>query len=97
MTTSTYLALDHLRKNNPELTFDNDGYEQLDPKITKKHRLEIDEIERLLKSAVTGFVRFQNFKPRKDGSIAVRYQVKYDESFIGVAYTPLEKFKETAE
>jgi hypothetical protein len=43
-----------------------------------------------------GFVRFQNFKPCKDGSVSVRLQAHYNDegSFTGVMYIPLTSFKE---
>jgi len=75
----------------PELTFDNQGYDKLDSAIMLRNKDGIEKIESLLKQCIVGFVRFQNFKPYKDGSIKIRYQVYYDEqkTFIGVAYTDL--------
>ena len=80
-----------LMEANPALIFSNDGYEELPATVKEAHQDAIAQIEAVLKSCVRGFVRFQNFKPRKDGSTAVRYQVRYNDngSFTGVAYTPL--------
>lgn len=79
---------------NPDLVFCNTGYEQLPSEIVEANKAAIQRIETVLRRCVKGFVRFQNFKPRKDNSVAVRYQVHYDDtgSFTGVAYTPLDDF-----
>lgn len=82
-----------LMEQYPDLIFDNDGYENIS-EVTKEANAEgIKKIEELLKEAVHGFVRFQNFKPRKEGSFCVRCQTKWSESFTGVSYFPLENFK----
>ena len=86
------LTLDQLRIKYPALTFNNVGYDKLPPSVMDEHKEAIAEIEKILKSKIRGFIRFQNFKPRSDGSFAVRYQVCYNDecSFIGVAYTSIE-------
>jgi hypothetical protein len=85
------MKLVDLFKAYPELTFDNQGYDKLDSAVMLRNKEGVEKIEVLLKQCIVGFVRFQNFKPCKDGSIKVRYQVYYDEqrTFIGVAYTDL--------
>lgn len=90
-----FTKLTKIMESNPDLIFDNDGYENLSPKVVEANKDAIQRIEAILKECVKGFVSFQNFKPRKDGSTAVRYQVYYndDRSFTGVAYTNLEEFK----
>lgn len=93
---SIYDKLTAIMLSNPDLLFNNDGYENLHPNIVERNKPAIKQVEEILSSCVKGFVRFQNFKPRKDGTIAVRYQVHYNDegSFTGVAYTPLDWFKE---
>jgi len=90
------MKLRDLMEKYPQLIFDNNGYEKLSPEIVLTNKSAIKEIEVILKKYVKGFVSFQNFKPRKDGSIAVRYQVLYDDegTFTGVAYTDLSVFEE---
>ena len=85
------MKLVDLFKAYPELTFDNQGYNKLGSDIVSRNKEGIEKIESLLKQCIVGFVSFQNFKPYKDGSIKVRYQVYYNEqrTFIGVAYTNL--------
>jgi hypothetical protein len=92
-----YTELTKIMEANPALVFDNDGYDKLSPEIVEANKDAIKSIENILKQCVKGFVSFQNFKPRRDGSTAVRYQVWYNDegSFTGVAYTSLEKFKPT--
>jgi hypothetical protein len=96
-------ALTKILETNPDLVFDNDGYENLSPKIVEANKDAIKSVEAILEQCIWGFVSFQNFKPRKDGSIAARYQVRYNDegSFVGVTYTDLKvltvyQVKETA-
>lgn len=91
---NAYDELIKLRDENPALVFDNHGYDKLPQSVVEAHKDAIKSIENILRQCVKGFVSFQNFKPRKDGSTAARYQVHYNESFIGVAYTDLEKFRD---
>lgn len=92
---SAYDKLVELMGKYPVLTFDNDGYEELPKAVMEANKEGVDAVEAVLKEEVKGFVRFQNFKPRRDGEPAVRYQVYYNDerSFIGVAYTELSWFK----
>lgn len=85
--------LNKLREEYPELTFNNHGYENIPKDVRARNQEGQDAIEALLKKSVSGFVSFQNFKPRKDGSFAIRCQTKWDESFVGVYYFPLVDFK----
>jgi len=88
-----YNRLKEIQTKYPTLTFDNDGYEYI---FKEKEKLKdvVSEIESILKEEIEGFVRFDNFKPRKDGSFAVRCQYKWDSSFIGVGYFGIEEFKD---
>ena len=85
--------LNKLREQYPELTFNNDGYQNIPKDVRARNQEGQKAIEALLRQSVKGFVEFQNFKPRKDGSFAVRCQTKWTELFIGVSYIPLENFK----
>lgn len=91
-----YEELTRIAKENPELIFDNNGYEYLSKETKLKHKEVIDEITQMMKAHDRGFSRFDNFKPRKNGSLELRYQAVWDRNngFIGVVYTPLENFKE---
>jgi hypothetical protein len=90
-----YDELTQLMELNPELVFCNDGYENLPKSVVDVHKDAITDIEVVLQETVKGFVRFQNFKPRTDGSTAVRLQAHYNDegSFTGVMYIPLISFK----
>ena len=82
-----YDKIREYQKKYPALTFNNDGYEYLPMEVRETHKVQIAEIEVLLKSIIAGFVEFNNFKPRKDGSFAIRYQCYWDASFRGVGYS----------
>jgi hypothetical protein len=75
----------------PALTFDNNGYEYLSKEIRDNHKEQIDEISFIIKKIDSSFVKFFNFKPRKNGSFAIRYDYYYDKSFIGVNYLEIDK------
>lgn len=85
--------LNRLREQYPELTFNNHGYENIPKDVRARNQEGHDAIEDLLKKSVYGFVRFQNFIPRKDGSFAIRCQTRWPDFFVGVSYFPLEDFK----
>lgn len=92
MSNSIYDRLKSLYENNPELTFNNDGYQYLPTSVKEANKAAIDEIESLLKEAIQGFVRFDNFKIRKNGDVVVRVQYGWSEFFTGVGYFPLKEF-----
>lgn len=89
-----YKELTDLVAQYPDLVFDSIGYQELSPSIVEANQEGIDKVSEVLEYAVHGFVRFQNFKPRKDGTIAVRCQTVWDRNFTGVSYFPLENFKQ---
>ena len=88
--------LTELKDNFPELTFNNNGYEYLSPKVKEDHKEQIIEIESILRKTIKGFDRFDNFKPKRelDGRTYVRVQYAYDSSFIGVGYFNLDLWKD---
>ena len=90
---SNYDRLVEIKNTYTELTFNNDGYQYLRPEVKEAHKAQVEEISAILKEEVQGFVRFDNFKPRKSGSFAVRMQVHWDERFIGVQYNDILDFK----
>lgn len=82
------IELQHLY---PYLTFNNDGYEYLSLEIRNNHKEQISEISSLMKEIDPAYVEFFNFKPRKNGSFAIRYNCYYDERFIGVNYLDINQ------
>ena len=93
--TKNYKRLVELQKQYPELTYDNHGYDEISDDVVARHKEQIEEISNILEQEITDFVRFQNFKIQKDGTIQIRCQIQYDpnHSFIGVGYFDLNTFK----
>lgn len=90
----TYNKLIEFQQKYPELTFQNNGYEYLSTDVKKRYAEQIKEISELLKQCIEGFVEFNNFKLRKNGSFAVRVQYQWSPAFTGVGYFNIEDFKE---
>jgi hypothetical protein len=88
-----YAELMKLKEQYPSLTFDNDGYQEIPADVKLANAIGIQKIEAILEVAVADFRRFQNFKPRKDGTTAIRCQTQWSEGFQGVSYFPMENFK----
>lgn len=85
--------LTELMLKYPDLTYQNDGYDNI-PSTIREANAEGDKaINAILKQCVAGFIKFQNFKVRRDGTVAVRCQVSWGETFIGVQYTPMSEFE----
>jgi len=88
-----YDKIIEIKNKYPQLTFNNNGYEYLSKEIEESNKEIIKELSDILRKNIEGFVEFNNFKPRKDGSFAVRVQYKWDEKFTGVGYFKIEDFK----
>jgi len=98
MTDKYYNRLKQIQQDNPQLTFQNEGYQYLNREIVENHKSQIAEITEILKTTVEDFVRFDNFKISKidEGAIKIRCQCYYDRKntgFVGVRYYELEDFK----
>ena len=92
-----YTRLKEIKESNPNLTYQNDGYDNIPKEILTADDLEkLEEIKQILTETVKGFVRFQNFKDREDGSFHLRMQTQWSPFFIGVTYIHIEKFKNEA-
>ncbi len=88
-----YDKIIEIKDKYPQLTFNNKGYECLSKDIQESHKEIIKELSDILKRNIEGFVKFNNFKPRKDGTYVVRVQYHWDKSFTGVGYFNIEAFK----
>ena len=99
ITSEQHAKLKEIYTNYPVLTLQNKGFEGIDRgNFTDEEKQQDKEINDILKGAVIGFSRFQNFKLRDNGVIALRFQYNYsaDEerpttSFIGVGYILLDQ------
>lgn len=102
MTTNKYYnRLKEIQKTYPKLTFDNNGYEYIRKELNE-HKDVVEEISEILRNTIKGFVEFNNFKPRKNGSFSVRCQYNWgahdnSRSFVGVGYFEIEQFKDFEE
>lgn len=92
-----YNKIIEIKDKYPQLTFNNNGYEYLSKDIQESHKEIIKELSDILKRNIERFVSFDNFKPRKDGSFAVRVQCHYNIRFTGVRYFEIEDFKTIGE
>lgn len=96
LTTDQYNTILSIYEKYPELSLQNKGYEGIDKsKLSNEAKEDFNSIEEILKDAIAGFVRFQNFKLNKEGEIQLRFQYNYgyDGSmyFIGVGYILLDE------
>lgn len=82
----TYKKLMELKDQYPDLVLKNDGYQYLRMDIRESHKDIIKEIENLLIPLIPRFREFNNFKPRENGTFAIRCQYGWDQSFTGVGY-----------
>ena len=84
-------VLKTILKKHPALIYDNEGYDNIDKSTLSELDLKaIEEINSILKEKIEGYKYFQNFKPRKDGTFAIRCQCAYSPHFTGVVYIPME-------
>ena len=93
MTDKYYNRLKQIQQDNPQLTFQNEGYQYLNREIVENHKSQIAEITEILKTTMKGFEKFNNFRIRKNGDIGVRLEYQWSSSFTGVGYFELEEFK----
>ena len=92
-----YETLVSYKEKYPELTFNNKGYQYLSQEIKEKYKEQIEEIASILKECIQGFIEFNNFIDREDGSFSIRCQHYWDEKFRGVGYFNIEVFKDLEE
>ncbi len=98
ITPTQHAELLNIFNNAPILTLQNKGYEGIDrSKFTDKENQQDKKVDEILKSAIVGFRRFQNFKLDKDNNIVLRFQYNYDyetslnAGFTGVGYILLDE------
>ena len=95
ITEEEYNILLRIQKENPILTFQNNGYEYIDKsKFTEEDKKAFDEVSIILKNSIEDFSVFNNFKICGD-KIMLRFQYNYDRNvnFIGVGYLELNELK----
>ena len=82
-----YDTLIQIQKQFPALTFQNEGYEYIDRrKFTPEEKTADSTVASILHEHIKHFVRFDNFRVRKDGELTVRFQYHWSDSFTGVGY-----------
>lgn len=83
--------IEEIRRDFPELTFYNVGYQYLKKDVVEKHKKQIEEIENILSKHIPGFVKFENFRVGKSGVENIRVQYHYSETYVGVGYFPIDE------
>lgn len=92
----TYNRILSIYKDNPVLTLNNNGYEEIMTNtLSDSDKIAIEELSSILEKHIIGFQRFQNFQNIKD-IIRIRFQYNYQEDpnqvyFIGVGYLELDE------
>ena len=95
ITKEEYKDLLHIQENHPLLTYQNVDFDNFDKsKMTDGDKKAFEKVSDILKKAIVGFSRFQNYKlSEKDKELKIRFQYSWtaDEpnrttSFTGVGY-----------
>ncbi len=87
ITEEQYSRIIFLQKKFPNLTYQNKDYDTLQKsELSEEELLAFNEIENILKIHVKDFVKFNHFKLRKNGDIALRFQYHWSNMFTGVGY-----------
>jgi hypothetical protein len=97
ITQENYNLLKVIYTDFPTLTLQNKGYEEINKEVFNLiEKAKLDEVTNVLKNAVLGFRRFQNFKINKENKIVLRLQYNYNYfdgsvPFTGVGYILLDE------
>lgn len=95
-----YQELLSIQQRFPVLTYQNRGYDEIDRSVFTEEEQKADaRAGEILKGCIEDFRRFQNFKLRAKGEIAVRFQYVWDKalnptSFTGVGYLLLTELRD---
>jgi hypothetical protein len=97
ITQKDHKLLKKIYENYPILTLQNKGYEELNTnEFSSVEEIKHKKVTTILKTAISGFRRFQNFKIDKEKNIFLRFQYNYNydnssPSFTGVGYVLLDE------
>jgi hypothetical protein len=100
ITPKQHETLLNIYKSFPALTLENKGYEGINRSKFTEAEAEADkQVNEILKKAICGFSKFQNFRTNnKENNLTIRFQYDYtahDRSegipFIGVGYIKLNE------
>lgn len=94
ITPELHTELETIAKENPELVFDNVGFEYLSREVKEEKAEQIARISEILKEHVKGFSKFFNFKPCKKRGLTLRFDYAWDQRFVGVGYLPLDHLRD---
>ena len=91
ITPQEYQTLLDIQKKYKILTYQNKGYDCINPELLKaEDKKAIKEIEKLLEKHIKGFREFQNFKLDMNDRVRIRFQYNYGydngTDFKGVGY-----------
>lgn len=99
ITQEQYDLLLEIQAASPILTFQNVGYEYIDrSKFSAIDIVNCELVTEILKKAVLGFSKFNNFLHSKEGVLKIRFQycwtadeINPSTPFTGVGYLELEE------
>ena len=81
-----------IQKRFPALTFQNDGYEYINKsKLTEEELKALKDVDDFLRKCIKGFSKFFNFRINRKGTIDIRFDYAWSESFTGVGYLELQE------
>ena len=98
ITPEQHEILSNIYNSFPALTLQNKGCEGIKRSDFTEAEAEADkQVNEILKNAVVGFRRFQNYKLDKNNNLVLRFQYNYDyktsvnAGFVGVGYILLDE------
>lgn len=87
-----YNALLSIQEKHPRLTFQNVGFQYINPNTLNEGDKEaLKQVSDMLNKHVEGFVKFNNFLKNKAGELVLRFQYQWSRSFTGVGYITLRE------
>lgn len=88
ITQDEYNTLTGIQEKQPTLTYQQKGYDEIDPKkLSDRDKESILTIEDILHRSIHGFRRFQNFTITNSGETKIRFQYDYNYNGEGVPFT----------
>lgn len=97
ITADQHATLQSIYESTPALFLQNKGFEGINKDALREcDKEKLNEVNTILKSSITGFRCFQNFRLTKSKDIQIRFQYNYGAEdnttpFTGVGYILLDE------